>query len=166
MEHTDLVTRATVVLERPSQWEAWLFLRRSTAEQYGIWEYCNPDIEQSKLTELIKPSAPKTTSYNNTTSFANLSADERAAFQFEYKLYECDLAEYTVKKKALGLLSAEIAKTVSKDSLFHIYDCFQAGERLRKLKRVFAPSDATRSRELLAKYKDLQQTQRGKQVEA
>jgi hypothetical protein len=44
MDSDTAFTKATVILEKPSQWETWLFLRRSKADQNDLWEYCNPDL--------------------------------------------------------------------------------------------------------------------------
>jgi hypothetical protein len=44
MDSDTAFTKATVILKKPSQWETWLFLRRSKADQNDLWEYCNPDL--------------------------------------------------------------------------------------------------------------------------
>ncbi|KAI1559418.1 hypothetical protein PtrEW7m1_011899, partial [Pyrenophora tritici-repentis] len=57
-ESSSLVTKTTVILEKPSDWQEWLFLRRDKATLNGIWEYCNPDMSQHELKKLIEPVRP------------------------------------------------------------------------------------------------------------
>ena len=52
---SSLVTKATVILKKLSDWQEWLFLRRDKATLHGIWEYCDPDKSQDELKKLIKP---------------------------------------------------------------------------------------------------------------
>jgi hypothetical protein len=180
MDSDTAFTKATVILEKPSQWETWLFLRRSKADQNDLWEYCDPDLPDETTSKLQAPNEPQLSEYADTPParaaqhpdsltpmrLHELPEDRQKSFMYDYKRYEHKLAEYKVQKKALASLSSEIASTVASSQVFHIFDCHDARSRLVKLKKVFAPSDATRDRELLAKYKALQQTQRGKQIEA
>ncbi|KAF2743258.1 hypothetical protein M011DRAFT_375468, partial [Sporormia fimetaria CBS 119925] len=176
MDTEGAITRATGILEKPSQWKTWLFLRRSKADQNDLWDYCNPDLPDNQITTLKAPIEPQLAEYADTsddpsaspipTRLHELDENRQKPFTYDFKRYEHKLAEYKVQKKALAALSSEIASTVAGSQVFHIFDCHDARSRLVKLKKVFAPSDATRDRELLTKYRALQNTQRGKQVEA
>jgi hypothetical protein len=44
----------TVVLAKPADWEAWIFIVRSLAEGENIWELIDPDLE----TEPVIPTEP------------------------------------------------------------------------------------------------------------
>ncbi|KAF2747554.1 hypothetical protein M011DRAFT_382265, partial [Sporormia fimetaria CBS 119925] len=46
------ITRATVILEKPSQGKTWLFLRRSKADQNDLWDYCNPGLPDNQYRAL------------------------------------------------------------------------------------------------------------------
>ncbi|KAF2737369.1 hypothetical protein EJ04DRAFT_421775, partial [Polyplosphaeria fusca] len=38
------IVKETIILDKPSDWSKWIFLRKRTAETNNIWEYCNPDL--------------------------------------------------------------------------------------------------------------------------
>jgi hypothetical protein len=52
-----LITKATVILKRPGDWQRWLFLRKDSAERNDLWQYLNPSLkaEQVKRIEQEKP---------------------------------------------------------------------------------------------------------------
>jgi len=143
------ITKATVILEKPSEWKTWLFLRRSTADQNDLWEYCDSDLPDNQIRTLKVPIEPQLAEYADIsdnplatpipTRLHELDENRQKSFIFDYKRYEHRLAEYHTQKKALAALSSEIASTVAASQLFHIFDCHDARSRLLKLKKVFAP---------------------------
>jgi putative SOS response-associated peptidase YedK len=52
-----LITKATVILEKPADWQRWLFLRKDSAERNDLWQYIDPSLkaEQVKRVEQEKP---------------------------------------------------------------------------------------------------------------
>ena len=52
-----LITKATVILERPADWQRWLFLRKDSAERNDLWQYVDPSLseEQVRKIEQEKP---------------------------------------------------------------------------------------------------------------
>jgi hypothetical protein len=52
-----LITKATVILERPGDWQRWLFLGKDSAERNDLWQYLDPSFkaEQVKSIEQEKP---------------------------------------------------------------------------------------------------------------
>ncbi|KAF1945399.1 hypothetical protein EJ02DRAFT_476607 [Clathrospora elynae] len=58
MTEADLpVMKTTVVLDKPSDWTKWLFLRKDSAERNQLWLYVDPSLsdDQVKKIESEKP---------------------------------------------------------------------------------------------------------------
>jgi hypothetical protein len=39
-----LITKTTVILDQPSDWQKWIFLRKDSAQRNDLWMYVNPDV--------------------------------------------------------------------------------------------------------------------------
>jgi hypothetical protein len=63
--------------------------------------------------------------------------------------------EFRRQKKALAKFNSEIGKTIASKHLYLIENKDTPHERLTTLKKHLAPSDATRQRDLIARYKAL-----------
>ncbi|KAI1688890.1 hypothetical protein KJE20_02068 [Pyrenophora tritici-repentis] len=83
------------------------------------------------------------------TSIAHLTAAQQKLYQWEYERWERKDLDKTIAAKHLYLIE-------NKDTLY---------ERLTTLKKHLAPSDATRQRDLIARYKALQTPPRSRKVE-
>ena len=47
-----LITKATVILDKPEDWQEWIFLRKDSANQNGIWNMVDLDRQETKLEKL------------------------------------------------------------------------------------------------------------------
>ena len=47
-----LITKTTVILDEPSDWQKWIFLRKDSAQRNDLWAYVNPDVAQESLSRL------------------------------------------------------------------------------------------------------------------
>jgi hypothetical protein len=165
-ESTGLVTKATVILEKPSDWQEWLFLRRDKATLNGIWEYCDPDKSQDELKKLIEPVRPTpATVAEGVRLRSKLTQEQRLDYQDLLEAWEYDQKTYLHRQKALNELTSEIAQTTARSNLYLLEGKLTAYERLKALKEHLSPNTARRSRELVVKYRDLQATRRGRAVE-
>ena len=52
-------TKVTLMLEGKDNWFEWIEIIKTVAKKSDIWEYIDPDIEDSKLTKLEPPVEPK-----------------------------------------------------------------------------------------------------------
>ncbi|KAF1965195.1 hypothetical protein BU23DRAFT_561290 [Bimuria novae-zelandiae CBS 107.79] len=62
-ESDPTTTRVTVVLNKPEDWQAWIFLRKDAAQQHDLWQYCNPDVATADLPLLTEPVKPMAHQY-------------------------------------------------------------------------------------------------------
>ena len=47
-----LITKATVILAQPGDWQKWIFLRKDSAERNSLWQYVNPDVAEDRIPSL------------------------------------------------------------------------------------------------------------------
>ena len=51
-EQDQLVTKASVILRKPDDWELWLAVKRDIALRHRIWPYVNPNLSVDELRQL------------------------------------------------------------------------------------------------------------------
>ena len=58
MDNSDyVVTKSSVILDKPKDWQTWLQLRRSSADRHGLWEYVDPSKQEEELKNLANEAA-------------------------------------------------------------------------------------------------------------
>ncbi|OSS51907.1 hypothetical protein B5807_03440 [Epicoccum nigrum] len=117
------VTRLTIILDKPADWESWFQLQREKAVVDAVWKYHNILKPQSKLPKLEEPVKP-------------LPSDIRA--------------------RATAIAQLDAGQQAIKDEVY---------DRLIALKKQFAPTTATRTRELIVKYRSLQEGPQSRDLE-
>ena len=165
-ESDPAVTRVTVVLDRADDWHKWLFIRKDTAQKNELWQYVDPATKAADLPTLLAPIEPQLADHvAGATSIAHLTAAQQKLFQWEYERWERKDLEFKRQKKALAEFNSEISKTIAAKHLYLIENKDTPYDRLTTLKKHLAPSDTSRQRDLIARYKALQMPPRGRKVE-
>ena len=114
MDSDPAVTRATIILDKPTDWLNWLFIRKDSCRRHELWQYVNPETPEDQIPSLKEPREPLVTEYSETaTSLASLSAEDRNSFRWDYERYERKLLEFQRKVQALADFNLEISKTIS-----------------------------------------------------
>jgi hypothetical protein len=94
-ESDPATTRITVVLNKPSDWHNWLFIRQDSAQGTDLWQYVNPSVAVDELPEL--------TDYKEgAESLGNLSAADRESYKWDYERYEKRHAVWRKKERAMA----------------------------------------------------------------
>ena len=76
-----VVTRVTVVLDKPSDWYNWLQIKQDVANGHGIWEYVDPSKMTEQLPKLIEEPEPLLSEFKpDATSIAQLDANQSANY--------------------------------------------------------------------------------------
>jgi hypothetical protein len=155
-ESDPAVTWVTVVLNRADDWHNWLFILKDTAQKNELWQYVDPATKAADLPTLLAPVAPQLTDYNkDATSFVHLTAAQQKLFRWEYERWERKDLEFRRQRKALAEFNSEIGKTIASKYLYLIENKDTPHDRLTTLKKHLAPSNATRQRDLIVRYKAL-----------
>ncbi|KAK7177688.1 reverse transcriptase domain protein [Paraphaeosphaeria sporulosa] len=159
-----LITKTTVILDKPTDWADWLMLRRDKAEQNDIWEHCDPSKPPKDLGP--QPTRPRLTDYKeNATRLSQLEKQEQEDYRDALETFAYDSPQWDKKNRALKALASEILATVAKRLLYLLKDRTTAYDRLTTLKQHLCPSDRTCERELQTKYRDLLKSPRGRGIE-
>ncbi|KAF2799779.1 hypothetical protein K505DRAFT_230285, partial [Melanomma pulvis-pyrius CBS 109.77] len=143
--------KMTVVLKTPADWQSWIFLRKETAKQYDLWQYCNPDVLAKDLPEFKGPDYPLPIEVNRkpkedeeleVPTIANLTKDERECWRDLMDDYKFKEAKWSRKEQAMNSLVYEIGRTIDQRHIYLIANLDTAYERLKVLKQHLCPSDA------------------------
>jgi hypothetical protein len=46
-----LITKTTVILDQPLDWQKWIFLRKDSAQRNDLWAYVNPDVAPEAVSQ-------------------------------------------------------------------------------------------------------------------
>ena len=52
IEHTGLVAKNTIILEKPADWEDWLYMRQESADKNELWPMVDLELNEEALVEL------------------------------------------------------------------------------------------------------------------
>ncbi|KAF1924277.1 uncharacterized protein M421DRAFT_424916 [Didymella exigua CBS 183.55] len=157
-----LLTRMTVILDKPVDWEEWIFLRKDSADTHHLWSMVNPDLDDAALEKLKEPAAVEPEQYHEETEedtgvvLKDMTTEEFQRYQRADRNYDRALARYTIKRKALNDFTQEIGQTISRRHIHLIQSDNTAYARLKRLKKHFCPSTAERELQLIAEYRQVQ----------
>ena len=88
--------RVTVILNSPNNWEKWLEIIKSKAQEHDIWEFVNPAMLKTDVLNLEVPEIPKTADVNSAvTSIVKLENIEKNTYwvlliQYNHKISAYD----------------------------------------------------------------------------
>src|SRR4051812_33326379 len=153
-------TRSTVILEKPSDWDEWIFIVEQKAKSANIWNLVNPDL----ATEPAQPREPSeptpATVKPGATSIVGFSAEERDTYKLLFAGHKTQLAKYEKQRIALQDIQNHILSTLSRNNLSFIMDKETVYAKLTALKKRLAPTDRARKLELSQKYQALKKAPR------
>jgi hypothetical protein len=163
-EQDQLVTKTSVVLSKPEDWEKWLFVRKDTADRDGLWPYVDPGLPVEELRKLQdeEPQEKPAWKFKKTEvseeeqediDIEDLSAEEISVYNVWARRYERNEARWLQKEKALRSFNSEIARTIDVKHLDLIVDCADPYSRLTTLKKHLCPSVGERNHQLRSRYR-------------
>ncbi|PSN58747.1 hypothetical protein BS50DRAFT_538340, partial [Corynespora cassiicola Philippines] len=156
-----LITKETVILDKPSDWTKWLFLRKDSADRNGVWEYCNPELTAETVKDITKEKPVDKTfrSFKRNAGTVEpdqpdieiyeLEDDEYGKWQRWHSIYAGKLASYEKRERALAEMNREISRTIASRHITSIQDDSTPYARLVTLKKLLSPSNSERRFELL-----------------
>lgn len=160
-----MVIKATAILERPGDWQRWLFLRKDSAERNDLWQYVDPSLKaehvrrieqekpQEKEVEEFYTGAPRAD--NEEITILDLSEKDVARYELWMKVFTRKEAQWSKKEKALREFNHEISRTIASRHICLILDYSTPYDRLRALKKHLCPSISERNYQLRAHYQGL-----------
>ena len=169
-----LITKTTVILDEPSDWQKWIFLRKDSAQRNDLWAYVNPDVAQESLSRLEdeKPAKKEAGVFYGREreddivyDLEHLNEHEYRKYSAWYSNYQKELMKFEKKELALRQFNSEIATTISERRLHWIMSLDTPHARLQKLKSRLCPSTAERETQLLSRYLALRQMPKRANIE-
>lgn len=145
---------ARVILSKPSQWDTWIELVKTTAIKKGVWDLINPDMMGPVPGPEPEPTLPMPADVNpEKTTFSRLTADEKEELTVLRENYQRALKKWDRKQQGLVDLRAVIQESVAMGAPF---DCTVgldlAKDMLIALKKRFSPTDESREKEIQDEY--------------
>ena len=88
----------TIILNKPEDWEQWLWQLRALADK-RIWAHVDPDNTAPQRGLLQEPAYLEVTDFNeNATSYAQLSTNQQRAYENSRRYYDQDM-KYFLKQE-------------------------------------------------------------------
>jgi hypothetical protein len=159
-----LITKATVILDQPSDWQKWIFLRKDSAQRNALWAYVNPGVALEAVLKLeaekpVKKEAGvfygREQEDNTVYDLEHLDEHEYQKYSAWYTSYQKELTKFEKKELALRQFNSEIATTISERQLHWIMTLDTPHTRLRKLKNQLCPLTAEQETQILSQYLSL-----------
>jgi hypothetical protein len=154
-----------VILDRPKDWQPWLFIVKTMAEGSDVWRYINPEID---TTPAIPPRPIKPTIQQikaAATSLVDLTVEERDLYKLMLADYKEDQLINKQIRDAIQRILDHIVTTVSKENLYIIEDLSLVHTMLVELRRRLAPKDQARKLEVIDQYQKLKVYNKRQEVE-
>ncbi|KAI0570303.1 hypothetical protein Alg215_11137, partial [Pyrenophora tritici-repentis] len=170
-----LITKTTVILDQPSDWQKWIFLRKDSAQRNDLWAYVNPNVATETVLKLEdeKPAKKEAGVFYGRGRTAGMVYDLEHLDEHEYRKYSAwytsyqkELTKFEKKELALRQFNSEIATTISERRLHWIMNLDTPHARLRKLKNQLCPSTAERETQLLSQYLALRKMPKRANIES
>ena len=165
--------KVALTLEGKDNWFEWIKAVKIVAKGSDIWEYINPDIEDSKLTKLEPTVEPKfedvhrratpeastisaeTAQIEPRITLKDLTTSEFQIYSFLTSQFQYQEEKYMAKKTLIEDMGYQIQQSISKDHLIFTIDCLTTHDILVSLKRRFQPNIKVRERQLIREYRAL-----------
>ena len=162
----DSPTKTSVILDKPSDWDEWLFLIKEKAVTNDVWQYSNPTLREEP-TLPSKPTRPVPSDVKaGVTTIQDLTPDDRQTLQYLRDDYKSEEKEYLLLSKGIKEINNLVCTTISRTNLtFILQNCDTPYQKLKALQRRLAPTDRARELELVQQYNDLKKTPRAQGVD-
>lgn len=141
-----VVSRASIILEKQSDWKLWYSMKKQFATVKGVWEYCDP----------------------STTKQPPSIDDEPldTASDSAWRRWEIKTNAQRATLKAIGEVNLEIMRTVARSKLHLIADLdLDVRLRLKTLQDHFRITNQQQILELSAQYSAIQQKRKDQNVD-
>ena len=103
-ETTSVVLSSKTILDKPSKWDLWIYQIMTNANEYGIWDYVNPDLPE-------KPLPPAEPTYQTAPEIAHAFRETRTDALIEENIAVTDtsLSQTQITKSLTAYRTASLA---------------------------------------------------------
>jgi hypothetical protein len=159
--------RSYTILISQNDWDKWISSIRIAAEGKEIWDYINPDIPAGQLPVLREPVEPSVTSIKETAAtYLDLDASEKDYYKLLPQRYYTRLDHFKRTNSAVKRFGARIQDSIADVNATYIRDSSIPHAMLVALKKAFAPSDKSRERDMVLRYRKLQKAPKSRNLDS
>jgi hypothetical protein len=147
-----VTTIGGVILDKPQDWDTWIYVIRTEADMTDVWQYIDPDLPSQPIHRLVptKPSIPTVQDVKpSAVTYEDLNDRELIQLDMLREDYKIRWREYDRTSSALANINQAILHSISARNLvFIMRDCRTPYKKLQQVKKRFAPTDSARKLEL------------------
>ena len=155
--------KATVILDKPSHWDEWLFILKDKAVDLDIWQYIEPTLDDKTGKPLplpvlppTKPTIPRVKDVkSDAETVRDLDPNGVQALKALQATYKDDEKVYQEYLKARKEINDFIMRTVSLSNHIYMRNSDGVRQKIIDLKKHLAPTDEARELELSTLYSQL-----------
>jgi hypothetical protein len=137
------------ILSSPRDWTEWYGMTKTHAIQMRIWQYLDPEMEDSEIEVLVEPIRPEIPA-------ANSSPELISQFSYRLKFYEMDYNKWRTADTNLRTFHTDLIESVEYAKVKNLaIDYAEPRDILKKLKQRLCPTESDRRSELRHRYGNL-----------
>ena len=163
--------KTSIILKGQEDWDEWIEVIKTIAIAGKVWEYVNPETLYNELPILVEPTEPTYSDLAEPTEnrpkiiYSTLIEDEKEEFRHLQQKFKRDWEIYMKKDTAMAAVRTRIQETVSRPNLGYTFNCNTTYDMLVKLKERLSPTNATRTREVLIRYRKTLRSPRNQDID-
>jgi hypothetical protein len=161
-QDTPPVNVSSVILASPNDWDEWIEVIKSKANNNRLWKYVDPSTSKTELPKLKEPvrALPKDVNTRGLTKLSELDEDEKEELRTRKSDHRDNLKLYRKQLSALDTLRSQILSSISRTYLVYTFKCDSTYDVLVSLKQRIAPSDHAQKLQIAAQYVRLKKAPR------
>ena len=166
-QETPPVIVSSVILASPNDWDEWIEVIKSKANNNRLWEYVDPSTPETTLPKLVEPvrASAKDANTRGKTKLSELTDEENAKLVGLQSDHRDNVKLYRKQLSALDTLRSQIQSSISRTYLIYTFKCSTTYDVLVSLKKRVAPSDEARKIQLSTQYARLKKPPRNQNYE-
>ena len=166
-QETTPVIVSSVILASPNDWDEWIEVIKSKANNNRLWKYVDPSTPEADLPQLEEPvrASPQDVNSQGKTKLSELDEDEKEELRMLRADHRDNVKLYRKQLSALDTLRSHILSSISRTYLVYTFKCDTTYDVLVSLKQRIAPTDDARKLRVATKYAKLKKAPRNQNFE-
>jgi hypothetical protein len=157
---------SVVLLKAPADWPRWIAVIETKANHHSVWNFIKPIEQGETRSELVKPSAPKPSTYSTDTNatIQSLEPDQLKRYDMAYRIYKDEHKVWEKRQTTINDIDDYIMRTTG--AYWSTIERIQGvPKRLQQLKDHVAPTSYAREQEVLARYESIRRSAKATKTE-
>jgi hypothetical protein len=119
------ISKNTIILSSPKDWDEWLEIRRTIAKKAQIWEFVDPNRAPTPFEAPIRPTPDMVKGPGDTqlVAYSSLTTVEREEYKMLLDEFHYSRKIYDTQRQAIQDLWLNIQEHLQRDYLPLTFDC-------------------------------------------